>query len=147
MENEKIEEFNLQIKQLNNTLTNFKLTDSAEWVRLETIEREAISLVFAFGGCNLNDFDEDALYSLEDQIVQLKESLNGEDIKKGKKDKVKHKYLVGYIGDKHCVYGNDDSSDRVCYAQPMTLHQAKQHLKRLNSDNKAMYELKRVEVE
>lgn len=41
-----------------------------------------------------------------------------------KDDKTKHKYLVGYVGDKQCVYGKDNKEHGVSWVDPMTLAQA-----------------------
>lgn len=64
-----------------------------------------------------------------------------------KKDKTKHKYLVGFIGDHYSVYGLDQESKLgtkvASYTKPMTLLQAKRGLKQLNG-NKTIYELKPV---
>lgn len=61
------------------------------------------------------------------------------------KDKTKHKYLVGFIGDNQCVYGKDTNS-AFSYTHPMTLLQAKRQLKEL-SGKKTVYELKPVQVQ
>lgn len=65
-----------------------------------------------------------------------------------KTDKTKHKYLVGFIGDKQCVYGKDvkDSrftNDIASYTKPMTIRQAVRQLKTLTG-TKTIYELKPV---
>lgn len=65
-----------------------------------------------------------------------------------RKDKTKHKYLIGFIGDKQCVYGKDvfcktyDASV-ASFTQPMTLFQAERQLKQLNGQ-KTIYELKPI---
>lgn len=65
-----------------------------------------------------------------------------------KKDKTKHKYLVGFIGDKQVVYGKDQYSDTyksdiAAYTKPMTLLQAKRQLKSLSGE-KTIYELRPI---
>ena len=65
-----------------------------------------------------------------------------------KKDKVKHKYLVGFIGDQHCVYGKDVKdcrfiNDVASFTKPMTIRQAVRQLKTL-AGTKTIYELKPV---
>jgi hypothetical protein len=67
---------------------------------------------------------------------------------KKKKDKTKHKYLVGFIGDNQVVYGKDKycnqcESDIASYTKPLTLLQAKRQLKQLGGE-KTIYELKPV---
>lgn len=64
------------------------------------------------------------------------------------KDKTKHKYLVGFVGDHNVVYGRDEYSEKfgsnvASYTRPMTLLQAKSGLRKLGGD-KTIYELKPV---
>ena len=59
------------------------------------------------------------------------------------KDKTKHKYLVGFIGDKQCVYGLDVNGT-ASYVGPMTLLQAKKQLASLGDGSKTIYELKPI---
>ncbi len=65
-----------------------------------------------------------------------------------RKDKEKRKYLVGFIGDRHVVYGKDVKDERFetpisSYTQPMTIRQAVRQLSTLRGQ-KSIYELKPV---
>ena len=65
------------------------------------------------------------------------------------KDKNKHKYLVGYVGEHQCVYGKDFGNNlkKTSYTQPLTLYQAKLIMKKLSkvcTSPKRIYKL--VEV-
>lgn len=69
-------------------------------------------------------------------------------VRMAKKDKEKHKYLVGFIGDRQCVYGKDKKDSRFAnpvasYTQPMTIRQAVRQLKILTG-RKTIYELKPI---
>ncbi len=64
------------------------------------------------------------------------------------KDKDKHKYLVGFIGEMQCVYGKDEKDSRftndiASYTKPMTIRQAVRQLNTLAGE-KTIYELKPV---
>lgn len=59
------------------------------------------------------------------------------------KGKTKHKYLVGFMGDKNCVYGKDVDS-LASYTQPLTLLQARRQLAQLSDGEKTIYELKPI---
>ncbi len=61
----------------------------------------------------------------------------------------KHNYLVGFIGAKQCVYGQDKFATQfntkvAGYTSPMTILQAIRQLKTLNGE-KAIYKLVKVD--
>lgn len=61
----------------------------------------------------------------------------------------KHNYVVGFVGERQCVYGKDKFDDRFQtdvsdYIKPMTINQAIRQLKTLTG-KKAIYKLVKVE--
>lgn len=53
----------------------------------------------------------------------------------------KYNYLVGYVGENQCVYGQDVYNDKfrtkvASFTQPMTIPQAKRAIKRLSTKTK-----------
>ena len=49
------------------------------------------------------------------------------------KKQLKHQYVVGYHGEKQCVYGPNDKDSSTRYIDRLTLSQARRELKRLSS--------------
>ncbi len=54
-----------------------------------------------------------------------------------------HNYIIGFSGERQCVYGKD-KDNQADYISPMTILQAIRALKSLTGDNKTIYKL--VEV-
>ena len=68
-----------------------------------------------------------------------------------KKDKVHHKYLVGFAGERRAVYGKDEKDERftepvASFTQPMTVRQALRQLKSLRGKYKRIYEIRPVSI-
>ena len=59
----------------------------------------------------------------------------------------KHEYVVGYVGDKECVYGQPTTDGDAKWIDPMTLHQARRELRDWDSSlERAIYRLVPVET-
>lgn len=48
------------------------------------------------------------------------------------KEERKHNYIVGYLGENQCIYGNAGALKNKDWIDPMTLFQAKQYVKKIN---------------
>lgn len=60
----------------------------------------------------------------------------------------KHNYVVGFLGDRQCVYGKFDKDERS-WVDLLTLSQAKKRINDLSSSprsKRAIYELKLLRV-
>ena len=68
-----------------------------------------------------------------------------------KKDKEKHKYLVGFAGENQSVYGKDVKDERfsepvASCTQPMTVRQALRQLNTLSGKYKRIYEIRPISI-
>lgn len=60
----------------------------------------------------------------------------------------KHNYVVGFVGERQCIYGKIDNDSRS-WIDPLTLFQAKgrvKHLYRTRGLKRAIYEIKLLKV-